>query len=104
LRGSVLLVCDSCDSFIKFILKVGVEESIVNASPITDQRFKSNPTFYVVCFFSDIQVANFFPVKVSTLYINMLFENFLLLNPLISALLQPHQNFPLTLLLPPNEI
>jgi hypothetical protein len=28
----------------------------------------------------------------------MLFENFLLLNPLISALLLTHQNFPLTLL------
>jgi hypothetical protein len=33
----------------KFILKVGVEESIVNAPWITDQLFKSNLTFCVVC-------------------------------------------------------
>jgi hypothetical protein len=38
----------------KFILKVGVDESIVNAPgiQITDQLFKSNLTFCVVCVFS----------------------------------------------------
>jgi hypothetical protein len=36
----------------KFILKVGVEESIVNAPRITDQLFKSNLTFCVVCIFT----------------------------------------------------
>jgi hypothetical protein len=34
----------------KILLKVGVEESIVNAPPITDQLFISNLTFCVVCF------------------------------------------------------
>jgi hypothetical protein len=36
----------------KFLLEVGVEESIVNALPITDQLFKSNLTFCVVCVFT----------------------------------------------------
>jgi hypothetical protein len=33
----------------KFILKVGVEESIVKASRISSQLFKSNLTIYVIC-------------------------------------------------------
>jgi hypothetical protein len=36
----------------KFLLKVGVEESIVNASRITDQLFKSNLTFSVARVFT----------------------------------------------------
>jgi hypothetical protein len=36
----------------KFILEVGVEDSIVNALRITDQLFKSNLTFCVVCVFT----------------------------------------------------
>jgi hypothetical protein len=36
----------------KFLLKVGVEESILNAPRITDQLFKSNLTFCVVCVFT----------------------------------------------------
>jgi hypothetical protein len=36
---------------ITFILKVGVEESIVKAPRITDQLFKYNLTFCVVCVF-----------------------------------------------------
>jgi hypothetical protein len=36
----------------KFLLEVGVEEAIVNASQITDQLFKSNLTFCVVCVFT----------------------------------------------------
>jgi hypothetical protein len=41
---------------VKFILKAGVEESIVNAPRITDQSdhgsmFKSNLTFWGVCVF-----------------------------------------------------
>jgi hypothetical protein len=40
-------------SFLKFHLKVGVEESIVNAPRITtDHRFKSNLTFCIVCVFT----------------------------------------------------
>jgi hypothetical protein len=39
--------------FLKFHLKVGVEESIVNAPRITtDHGFKSNLTFCVVCVFT----------------------------------------------------
>jgi hypothetical protein len=47
-----VLYCIGC-SF-KFPVKVGVEESIVNAPRITnsDQLFKSNLTFYVVCVFN----------------------------------------------------
>jgi predicted small integral membrane protein len=37
---------------LKFNLKVVVEASIVNASRITDQPFKSNLTFCVVCVFT----------------------------------------------------
>jgi hypothetical protein len=39
-------------SSFKFLLKVGVEESIVNALRITDQLFKSNLTFCVVWIFT----------------------------------------------------
>jgi hypothetical protein len=35
----------------QFLLKAGVEVSIVNAPWITDQLFKSNLTFCVVCVF-----------------------------------------------------
>jgi hypothetical protein len=35
----------------KFILRVGVEESIVNAPRITEQLFQANLTFCVVCFY-----------------------------------------------------
>ncbi|CAH1379017.1 unnamed protein product [Tenebrio molitor] len=35
-----------------FLLKVGVEDSFVNAPRITDQVFKSNLTFYTVCLFT----------------------------------------------------
>jgi hypothetical protein len=40
----------------KFLLKVGVEESIVNAPP--DQLFTSNLTFCVVCVFT-LQIDEF---------------------------------------------
>jgi hypothetical protein len=46
-RSIHLYVC----SF-KFLLKVGVEESIVNAPRITDHGFKFNLTFCVVCGFT----------------------------------------------------
>jgi hypothetical protein len=36
----------------KFILKAGIKESIVNAPRITDNLFKTNLTFCVVCVFS----------------------------------------------------
>jgi hypothetical protein len=36
----------------KFFLKVGVQESFVNAQRITDQLFQSNLIFCVVCVFT----------------------------------------------------
>jgi hypothetical protein len=44
--------CKSIGCSFKFFLKVGVEESIVNAQRITDQLFQSNRTFCVVCVFT----------------------------------------------------
>jgi hypothetical protein len=45
---------------ITFILKVGAEESIVKAPRITDQLFKYNLTFCVVCVFT-LQTGEFDP-------------------------------------------
>jgi hypothetical protein len=42
--------CIGCS--LKFSLKVGVEESIVNTPRIMDQLFKSNISFCVVCVFT----------------------------------------------------
>jgi hypothetical protein len=47
----LLFICYIGCSF-KFLLKVGVEESIVNAPQTTDQLLKSNHTFCVDCVFT----------------------------------------------------
>jgi hypothetical protein len=62
---------DSIGCFFKFILKLSVEESIVNAPRITDlitdQLFKSNLTFCVVCFYcGDWRVIVTFTIDSST--------------------------------------
>jgi hypothetical protein len=51
-RNSHFIFYNSIGGSFKFILKVGVEESIVNAPQITNQLFKSNLTFCVVCVFA----------------------------------------------------
>jgi hypothetical protein len=47
-----MLKINSIGCSFKFIHKVGVEESIVNLPRITDQLFRSNLTFCIVCVFT----------------------------------------------------
>jgi hypothetical protein len=53
-KNAIFFVKETNDVFFKFRVEVGVEESIVNAPPDynSDQLFKSNLTFCVVCVFN----------------------------------------------------
>jgi hypothetical protein len=52
LQFSIKMVIYYIGYSFKFLLKVDVEESIVNVLRITDQLFKCNLTFCVVCVFT----------------------------------------------------